>query len=251
MIDKAEIRHRFRKSVESYDDHADAQKAIVRRLTALLDAYVPGVSGDILEVGCGTGLLTERLTGKYGKDGLFINDLVDVMCAKTATRCQLPPEHCLVGDIEQIAVEGCFDLIVSASTFQWLACPAETFARLSARLCPGGIMVFSTFGKENCKELRSLTGTGLTYYSLAEMTDLLSPCLEVVHAEEDYCVLEFEHPLDVLRHVKNTGVNAMNLRESWTPGRLEKFVREYKERFQTGGRCPLTYHPQYFVCKKR
>ncbi|MDE7375113.1 MAG: malonyl-[acyl-carrier protein] O-methyltransferase BioC, partial [Odoribacter sp.] len=67
----------------------------------------------------------------------------------------------------------------------------------------------------------------------------------------DYGVLEFEHPLDVLRHVKNTGVNAMNLRESWTPGRLEKFVREYKERFQTGGRCPLTYHPQYFVCRKR
>lgn len=251
MIDKAEIRHRFRKSVESYDDYAYAQKAIVSRLMLLLDAYVPVASDSILEVGCGTGLLTERLTEKYGKDKLFVNDLVDAMCAKTAARCQLSPKHCIVGDIEQMEVEGCFDLIVSASTFQWLACPAETFARLSDSLCPGGIMVFSTFGKENCKELRAVTGSGLTYYSLAEMTELLSPCLEVVHTEEDYCVLEFEHPLDVLKHVKNTGVNAMNLRKTWTPGRLEKFVHEYRERFQAGGRCPLTYHPQYFVCRKR
>ena len=251
MIDKAEIRHRFRKSAESYDDYAYAQKTIIRRLMSLLDTYVPVVSGSLLEAGCGTGLLTEQLTEKYGKDRLFVNDLVDAMCTKTATRCLLSPEHCLVGDIEQVEVEECFDLIVSTSTFQWLACPAETFARLSDCLSAGGMMVFSTFGGDNCKELKALTGTGLTYYSLAEMTKLLSPCLEVVHAEEDYCVLEFEHPLDVLRHVKNTGVNAMNVRKPWTPGRLEKFVREYRERFQTGGHCPLTYHPQYFVCRKK
>lgn len=251
MIDKAEIRHRFRKSVESYDDHAYAQKAIIRRLMSLLDTYVPVVSGSILEAGCGTGLLTERLTEKYGNGNLFVNDLVDVLCAKTATRCHLSPEHCMVGDIEQINIKERFDLIVSASTFQWLACPAETFARLSDCLRLGGKMVFSTFGRDNCKELKLLTGTGLTYYSLAEMTELLSPCLEVVYAEEDYCVLEFEQPLEVLRHVKNTGVNAMNVREHWTHGRLERFIREYAERFQTGGHCPLTYHPQYFVCRKR
>lgn len=237
--------------MESYDENAHAQKMVIRHLMELLKAYSPLVYDPILEVGCGTGLLTKQLKEKYTGCELWVNDLVDAMCSKTADRCQLSPKYCVVGDIEQVTFERRFELIVSASTFQWLVHPAQTFARLAGYLYQGGQLVFSTFGKNNYKELKILTGNGLVYHSIEEMKDLLSPCFEIIHAEENHCVLEFDNPLEVLKHVKKTGVNAVNIQQNWTRGKLESFVYEYAKRFQVEGHCPLTYHPQYFICKKK
>lgn len=250
MINKAEIECRFRKSIESYDDNAFAQKSIIRHLMTLLGDYCALSAPRILEVGCGTGLLTEQLRQKWGNCSLTINDLVDAMCWKTARRCHLPVENCIPGDIESVHVPGEYDLIISASTFQWLAHPAETFARFARHLPHGGWLVFSTFGEDNYRELKSVTGQGLVYRSISEITHLLSPCFEVVHTEENRHILEFAEPLDILKHIKNTGVNATNPQQAWTKGRLNEFVREYSNRFLQNGCYPLTYHPQYFVCRK-
>lgn len=251
LIDKAEVEYRFKKSIESYDENAHAQKAIVQRLMTLLDAYCPLKSGRILEVGCGTGLLTARLKDKYKDCDLFINDLVEDMCSKAASRCQLSLRDCFVGDMEQVNFEGNYDLIVSASTFQWLEHPAETFTRLAGYLCKGGQMVFSTFGEDNYKELKMITGHGLVYHSLIGTIELLSDCFEIVHTEENHYVMEFDDPVKVLKHVKNTGVNAINRQQSWTRGKLARFAREYTERFRVKGHYPLTYHPRYFICRKK
>ena len=66
--------------------------------------------------------------------GLYVNDLVEEMCLTTATRYDLPLSHCLVGDIEELPLPGEFDLLVSASTFQWFASPYETFHKLASHL---------------------------------------------------------------------------------------------------------------------
>ena len=213
LIDKAKIERRFKRSVESYDENAYAQKVIIQRLISLINDYCPSSIENILEVGCGTGLFTEQLQEKFKGSHLFINDLVDTMCSKTASRCNLPIKHCIVGDIEQVELEGKFDLIASASTFQWLAHPQETFARLSAQLNEGGWMIFSTFGEDTFKELRSITGNGLSYHSVAKTTNIISSYFKVLYAEEYHHILEFETPLDILKHVKSTGVNASGSQE--------------------------------------
>ena len=148
MIDKTEIECRFRRSVDSYEDNATVQKWIVQRLVELLQEYVP-YSSRTLEIGCGTGLLSEKINRLWEDQQFWVNDLVEQMCRKTIDRCQLPVSHGLNGDIEQIPLTGKFDLIVSASTFQWLARPRATFAKLAAHLNTNGWLIFSTFGKNN------------------------------------------------------------------------------------------------------
>ena len=144
MIDKTEIECRFRRSVDSYEDNATVQKWIVQRLVELLQEYVP-YSSRTLEIGCGTGLLSEKINRLWEDQQFWVNDLVEQMCRKTIDRCQLPVSHGLNGDIEQIPLTGKFDLIVSASTFQWLARPRATFAKLAAHLNTNGWLIFSTF----------------------------------------------------------------------------------------------------------
>lgn len=250
MADKTDIAFRFRRSIDSYDENALAQKGIIQHLISVLESYCPLLPGRWLEVGCGTGLLTQQLVDKYEGCELFINDLVDAMCIKAAGRCGLPLERCLPGDIEEIFLPGEFRLIVSASTFQWLAHPGTTFARLARHIPAKGWLVFSTFGPDNFRELKMLTGEGLVYRSTEEMHALLSPYFQVVYAEESRHILEFDDPLDILRHVKKTGVNATASRQTWTRKQMEEFSRGYSVHFAQNGRFPLTYHPQYFVCRK-
>ncbi len=250
-IDKENIARHFRRSYLTYETHALAQKHINVRLGALLDAYCPTMPTPILEVGCGTGLMTAQLVARYTPLVLWINDLVNTSCTDVATRYFVPFNHCLPGDIETIELPQEFHLIVSASTFQWLARPAETFASLARHLHPEGWLVFSTFGEDNCKEVKKVTGKGLVYHTTEETKALLTPHFDIVHAEEEHYVLSFDTPMEVLRHLKLTGVNAVSVSESWTRSCLSDFTEKYALYFADNGTCPLTYHPQYFVCRLR
>ena len=37
----------------------------------------------------------------------------------------------------------------------------------------------------------------------------------------------------------------------WTKGRVDAFIKDYNARFAIDGKVALTYHPLYFVCRKR
>lgn len=251
IIDKTEVKCRFRRSVESYEDNAYVQKVIVNRLYELLRDHLLYTPRKVLEIGCGTGLLTRKLPVALSSGQLFINDLVEEMCSKTAGLCGIKMENRLVGDIEEIVLPECFDLILSASTFQWFNHPADTYKKLAAHLLPGGLLVFSTFGKNNLKELSKVTGSGLCYYEKEELKELLFPFFDILYMEEKEHVLHFPTPVDILRHLKKTGVNAATSPQVWTKGRIERFSDDFKALYGSGRAFPLTYHPVYFVCQRK
>lgn len=251
MIDKAEIKCRFKRSVESYDENAHVQKIIVEKLYDLLTAHLPEISCKVLEIGCGTGLMTRKLRQRFGAENLFINDLVKEMCHKTAEVCGIEQECCIIGDIEQVHLKEQFNLIVSASTFQWLGNPATTFKKLSSCLGTGDLLVFSTFGCRNLWELCTVTGSGLHYLDMEENCSLLSPYFDIIIREEELHTLCFDEPLEILRHLKKTGANAGNASQIWTKGSVRQFSDKYNHLFLSGDKCPLTYHPLYFVCRRK
>ena len=251
MIDKADVKCRFKRSVESYDDNAHVQRVIVDRLYALLTNNLICSPRKVLEIGCGTGLLTRKLTQELKPECLFINDLVQEMCSRTAGICAIETKKCIVGDIEEVALKENFDLIISASTFQWFCHFPETLSKLASKLEPGALLVFSTFGEFNMHEVSSITGKGLTYYSKEKLIDLLSASFEVLRAEEQQHILYFSDPVEILLHLKKTGVNASVNEQIWTRGRIARFSSEFEERYAMNGKYPLTYHPLYFVCRKK
>lgn len=248
---KEEIKNRFRRSMESYDAHAQVQKQVARRLAAMVNERVAATPDRVLEIGCGTGLFTDELKRLYPTARLVVNDLVEELCERTAARVGIPPEERLGGDIEQVSFTGLFDLIASASTLQWMADPGTLFRKLSDVLMPGGLLIFSTYGKYNLREIRLTTGGGLNYRSQEEIMALLEPCFRVEEIAEEFRLMEFSDPFDILQHLKKTGVNVSGDPSIWTRGRVNAFIREYNRRFCLDGKVTLTFHPLYLVCRKR
>lgn len=143
------------------------------------------------------------------------------------------------------------DLITSCSTLQWFADTERFFARCHHFLSDGGILAFSTFGKKNMREIHTLTEHGLEYLSLDNLKVLLSPRFEILYAEEEIVSLPFGTPLEVLQHLKQTGVTGTEKRV-WTRGRLQSFCDEYIRMCGNDDRSvSLTYHPIYVIARKR
>lgn len=249
-INKEEVEQRFRRSRASYNDNARVQKMIVDRMVPMILLSVKRVPEKILEIGCGTGLLTSQLQRTFPNVDLYLNDLVEELCYHAATINQVPQTRCFPGDVEKLFLPLSFDLIASASTFQWFTTPEETFMKLSKQLEQNGVLVFSTFGKFNLREIRLTTGGGLDYRSKEELEKMLKPYFKIEGMEEELHTLEFDSPLAVLQHLKKTGVNVSGDPTIWTKGRMDAFIKDYNARFAVDGKVTLTYHPLYFVCRK-
>ena len=102
----------------------------------------------------------------------------------------------------------------------------SSFARCHRFLSEDGYLAFSTFGTENMREIRTLTGHGLDYLPIEALKELLTPHFETVYAEEEIVSLPFSTPTQVLQHLKETGVTGTE-KKVWTRGRLQTFCNSY------------------------
>lgn len=243
----------------------------------------------IVEFGCGTGCYSRLLLHALQPETLLLNDLcpemrecicdllpageplphrpllyddkVELYGAKVplekakvplyGTPLISPAVSFLPCDAETLDFPQGTDLITSCSTLQWFADTERFFTRCHRFLSDGGILAFSTFGKRNMQEIHTLTGHGLEYFSLEELKALLSSRFEVLYAEEEIVSLPFGTPLEVLQHLRQTGVTGTEKRV-WTRGRLQSFCEEYIRMYGKDDRSvSLTYHPIYVIARKR
>ena len=102
------------------------------------------------------------------------------------------------------------------------------------------------FGEDNLKEIRQMTNVGLSYPNLSQWQNWLANDFDLLWCEDFNVILEFDTPLDVLKHLKYTGVTATN-QKNWTRKNLNKFIDDYLQAFRLpSGKVRLTYHPLFF-----
>lgn len=250
MINKQLVASRFSRVVESYNREAVAQKRIACRMNDMLVHFLPNKPKRVLEIGSGTGFLTRQLTQAWQPEHLVLNDI----CAEMRTcYTDLLDSHRTVfmaGDAERLSFPGNQDLIVSCSVLQWFVSPDEFVGRCKALLAEKGYLAFTTFGCDNLKEVTSVTGNGLRYRSLEEWKRVLQLHYEVISVSEEHIRLTFDTPLQVLYHLKHTGVTAVS-RQTWTRRDLQEFCDKYAQLFGDGNAVALTYHPIYMIAKKK
>lgn len=250
MIDKERVRQSFQRAANSYDSQAMIQHRVADHLLGQLNCHDGKKIHRILEIGCCTGLLTRKLTECCSEiQELVLNDLVESFAVQAGNQTGIPAISFLAGDIETMPLSGPFDLIISSSTFHWLHDLEGLLKKLADNLAPGATLAFSMYGPDNLQEIRQLTGIGLDYFTLQGVQAMVSRYLTLDYSDQQREVFHFTSPLEVLTHLRRTGVNAVSIK-AWTHRRLQRFNREYNEKFRDSQGVQLTYHPLYLIAHR-
>ncbi|MBM9520068.1 methyltransferase domain-containing protein [Desulforhopalus vacuolatus] len=249
--DKALIASSFAASLSTYEKHAGVQLALAQKLLEMVCEYTDDVSwGRVLEVGCGTGWLAERLVASRMPEHLYLNDIASELCTYAVQRLHAAP--CLVeslaGDIETLELPEKLQLVLSSSTLQWIEDLPTLFEHVYQSLLPGGIMAFSIFAPGTMGEITALSGRGLHYFHRPQLSAMLKDF--TILAEETVRQRSyFPSLLALFRHIRNTGVGGLS-RVHWTRASLSRFEKQYRDQFGTAEGLPVTWRAHFFVVEK-
>lgn len=131
--------------------------------------------------------------------------------------------------------------------FQWFDNLEKSIDKIKFSLDKNGILAFSTFGLDNYKEITSLTGLTLKYKTKGEIEAILKKLgFEVLYCEEFYEEVIFKTPLELLAHMKNTGVNSLS-EKTWTITKVKEFCDSYSKKYP---QTKLTYSPIIVIAQQ-
>jgi malonyl-CoA O-methyltransferase len=231
----AEIAARFDARAGSYELHAGLQRAVADRLARFLP---PLDSPRVLELGCGTGLLSRHLVEHYPNGSFVLTDVAPAMIAE-CRRNLAPPATAHISfevmDAGEAGGHADLDLIVSSMTLHWLADPAGSVERLRRFLAPNAVMLYATLGPDSFAEWRTVLASEGLPSGLAEISPLPGT-IEEERVSPDTDTLSF------LRRMKAVG--GLTPREGYAPlsaGSLRRAIRATDAKF--GGR--VTWHLVY------
>ncbi len=254
QIDKNLVKKRFARSAQSYGKYAIVQQRMAKKLVQkLLLATNNHTYNTIFDIGCGDGTLTKLLLAQFHPETLIANDIVDDFQQQIATIVQKHPAtntKFTAGDIEAIPLPDNIDLIASNAVFQWLNHLELFYKRLVKQIKPTSTIAFTTFGTNTLPEIKQITGQSLNYLPFNEHHKLISKYFKIIYAHEETDIQYFENPIEILKNLKQMGVNAIKPRH-WKRRDLIAFSEEYTQNFTHNNKVRLTYNPIYFILKRK
>ncbi|MCW9707207.1 methyltransferase domain-containing protein [Fodinibius salsisoli] len=254
---KQEIQHHFGKASSSYDKNANLQRQIADRLIASLEpwkAIIP--EGPIIELGCGTGFVTEGLAELYSNREIEVTDLSQKMieCCRqkfpdtphlrfSQMDAEYPPHE-----------DPHYALTVSGFTAQWFDDPALTLGKWLRATKAGGLLLISFPGNESfprwkkyCREL-GLPYTGNTLPDVEEVVIKMSVEPSQVDYYEDTVTETFSSALDFFRSLKNIGASTQKEGRALSPSELSLLIDHWDS--QSEGPVKVDYHVVFLAVKK-
>lgn len=193
----------FESKFNVYDKNAIVQKLVARDLMRLVKKSSNTKTYDkVLEIGCGTGIFTRLFTYQYNPKSLILNDLCDTQKYLS----DIEYTKFIQADIESISIPH-IDIIVSSSVFQWI----KDFEKLIATLSKNSReLAFSLYIKDNLLEIKEHFNVSLPYMTFDEIIFILQKYYKLAVGFETEYKQDFKTPLEVLKHLKNTGVTGFS-----------------------------------------
>ena len=260
-IDKQEVRRAFSKAAATYDAAAIVQREVCTRMLEKLDVIKLQPSR-ILDAGSGTGFGTRQLGERYrGAEIVSLDIALGMLQAAKGTSgwwqklFKGNKQRFLCADIEMLpfASQG-FDMVWSNLTLQWCNDLPATIKGLHRVIRNDGLLMFSTFGPDTLKELRTAFAGVDGYNHLNRFVDMHDIGDMLVAAgfadpvmEMEKITLTYPDIKAVMRDLKSIG--AHNATAGRAPGMMGKakwahIVQNY-ETLRRDGKLPATFEIVY------
>jgi len=260
-LDKALIRQSFDRASGHYNQFTSLQRTIGDRLmTRCVGEQLQLKS--ILDLGAGTGYLTNKLTERYSQSGVYALDIALGMLQQTRLNVAQPKSlDVICSDVEKLPFKpGSMDGVYSNLAFQWSSDLDRTFSESHAVLRNGGEFSFATFGPGTLKELKhawSFADNQTHVNSFASVDTIRSALIdagfEAIQISTENLVLNYNSPKALMLDLK--GMGAHNINQSRARGLMG--VRAYKrmlsayQTLESEAGLPATFQALYVQAKKR
>lgn len=210
---KAHVRRCFNRAKSTYDDYNHLQISIGKRLISLIENL--SIAGDhILDVGCGTGVVTQALAASRPHRFLMGIDISDKLLSLAQHRLN-QTALLLCADFDKIPAQNQqFDLIFSNMALQWSMNSTHTFAEMARVLRTHAHLAFAipVDGTFETLKQKLYTLTGQQYLNTFEspqqiIKHLQSSGYQIVHHQLHEYHLFFLDLLSAFLSLKKLGAD--------------------------------------------
>ncbi len=260
-IDKRAVRRAFSKAATQYDAAAVMQREVCIRMLERLD-YIKQKPSNVLDVGSGTGWGSRQLGERYPAAQIVALDIAMGML-KTARGTSSWWNKLFAGntkqyvcaDMEALPIKSnSMEMVWSNHALQWCNDLPATLAEFHKVLKVDGLLMFSTFGPDTLKEIRTAF-QGVDGYNhinrFADMHDIGDMLVAGGFADPvmdmEYITLTYNDVKAVMQDLRSIG--AHNATAGRATGMMGKNtwgkVLENYERLRRDGKLPATFEVIY------
>ncbi len=212
-IDK-KIRQAFSNAAMQYDVLASLQKEIGRELVKKIHSL--DGARLILDVGIGTGWMTNRLSNLFPDAKVLGIDCALGMIEEACKKYE--GLHAIQADARALPFKGkIFDVVISNLAYQWVTDLEKAFAESHRLLKRQGTLCLTMFGRETLKELfvsfEAVKGEDFLIHRLADR-DMIEAALKSsqfqnIEIEMEVMKVHFPDMLSLVKWLKDIGANLL------------------------------------------
>lgn len=249
----SQVRSAFNKAASHYDKHAFLQKEIATRLDTKLDV-IAGNSKVVVDLGAGTGLLSQNLIKRFPDSQLICLDFAQ------ASLKHNPSNHKICADAYHLPLaDNSVDIVVSSLMMQWCPDLKQLFSEIHRVLKNDGLILFSTFGPDTLKELKKSWSAVdneahvNTFTDMHDIGDQMLGCgFQSPVMEMEKLTLTYQTVTDLLRDLKAIGAQTVSTRSRSLMGKdkFQLMIKMY-ESYRQDEKLPATYEVIYGHAWKR
>lgn len=200
MINK--IKQAFNRAANTYNDACEMQHFAAMKLLQQIDAHIQHET--IMDLGCGTGLITQHFLRRTHYQHCLSVDIADSALQIAKNSLTKENVHFMAIDFDQLNLPQSFSLIFSNMALHWSCDFATLLAKLHGMLQAEGLLAFTVPLQGTLIELQD--GHKKEYYEFTDIIDLLNNHFSIQYAHQYGYTTLFTTHLAALHSLKNTGV---------------------------------------------